>query len=99
MARPFARRFYNGKAWKQCRNTYKQSVNGLCERCIRKGIYRPGEEVHHKIYLTPYNIDDPDITLSFDNLELLCSTCHSYEHVGQYSPVVEGVMFNSRGEY
>lgn len=33
---------------------------------------RPGAIVHHKEHLTPQNINDPDITLSEDNLELLC---------------------------
>jgi 5-methylcytosine-specific restriction enzyme A len=98
MARPFARRFYNSKAWKQCRDAYKQSVNGLCERCLKKGIYRPGEEVHHKICLSPDNINDPYITLSFQNLELLCSSCHSTEHNRKYKEVVRnGLKFDNFG--
>ena len=39
-----------------------------------------GEIVHHKIELTPENIDDPGITLNWDNLELLCRFCHSEVH-------------------
>ena len=38
------------------------------------------DEVHHKIPLTPENIYNPEITLNWDNLELLCSSCHSIEH-------------------
>lgn len=98
MAQIWARKFYNSKAWKNCRELYKQSKNGLCERCLRKGKYSAGEEVHHKIWLTPNNINDPDITLSFNNLELLCASCHTYEHVGKFSPVREGLIFNSNGE-
>lgn len=32
MAREFAKKFYNSKAWKKCREAYKKKVNGLCER-------------------------------------------------------------------
>jgi 5-methylcytosine-specific restriction endonuclease McrA len=93
MAREFARKFYNSKAWKKCREAYKQSVYGLCERCGQ-----PGDEVHHKIYLTPENINDPYITLSFENLELLCSSCHSIEHNEKYSPLREGFGFDENGD-
>lgn len=98
MARDFAIKFYNSKQWKKCRETYKQSVNGLCERCLKNGKYVAGEEVHHKIYLTPENINNPDITLNWENLELLCSSCHSIEHNEKYSPVREDVMFDENGE-
>ena len=32
--------------------------------------------MHHKIALTPENINDPMITLCWDNLEGLCEKCH-----------------------
>ncbi len=98
MARDFAKKFYNSKAWKKCREAYKQSVNGLCERCLKNGKYVVGDEVHHKICLTPENINNPDITLSFENLELLCSSCHSIEHNEKYSPVREGFGFDENGD-
>lgn len=40
----------------------------------------PGEIVHHKVHLTPKNIGDPSVSLSFDNLELVCRDCHAAEH-------------------
>lgn len=40
----------------------------------------PGDQVHHKKHLTPKNINDPEITLNWDNLELLCLDCHRKEH-------------------
>lgn len=99
MARDFAIKFYNSKEWKKCREGYKQSVNGLCERCLREGKYVPGDEVHHKVWLTPVNINNPDITLSFNNLELLCATCHSIEHNRIEKEVVrEGLTFDSNGD-
>lgn len=78
--RDFAKGFYNSPAWKHCRVTYAQSKAGLCERCLSKGIYKPGEIVHHKIHLTPENINDESVTLAWDNLQLLCRDCHAFVH-------------------
>lgn len=47
---------------------------------MKKGIYKRGEIVHHKNHITQDNIDDPEIALSWDNLELLCRDCHAGEH-------------------
>ena len=80
MAKDFAKAFYNSDAWHACRDAYRAYVGGLCERCIRKGIYKAGEIVHHKIYLTPRNINDPSVALNFRNLELVCLDCHNAEH-------------------
>ena len=52
----------------------------LCEECLRQGIYRPAEIVHHKIELDPVNIENPEITLSFNNLEAVCRECHAKVH-------------------
>lgn len=76
----FARRFYSSGAWANCRAAYAKSVGGLCEKCVKSGVYRAGEEVHHKTKLTPENIDDPTVTLCWDNLELLCNECHKMAH-------------------
>jgi 5-methylcytosine-specific restriction endonuclease McrA len=97
MAREFARKFYGSRAWKECRASYILSVNGLCERCLANGKYVAGEEVHHKIYLTLDNINDPYITLNWDNLELLCQSCHSKEHMSKHSPLRDDVMFDENG--
>lgn len=80
MAREFAKRFYSSKQWQHCRNEYAKSVHYLCENCLRKGIYKPGVIVHHVEELTPANIDTPEITTGFNNLELLCRDCHALEH-------------------
>lgn len=98
MAQLWARPFYNSKQWITCREAYKQSVNGLCERCLEDNRYAPGYEVHHKTYLTPSNINDPNVTLSWENLELLCLSCHSIEHNRMEKEVVrEGLMFDGEG--
>ena len=98
MAQEWAIKFYNSKAWKKCREAYKQSVNGLCERCLKAGTDVPGYDVHHKIYLTSDNVNNPDTTLNWDRLELLCATCHSKEHNEKYSPVREGFGFDENGD-
>lgn len=83
MARDFAKSFYSSRTWTDCRNAYAKSVGGLCERCLAHGIYRPGEIVHHKCYISPENINDPTVTLNWENLELLCREHHAEEHTGR----------------
>lgn len=82
MAKPFARQFYSSKAWQDCRNEYAKKRHHLCENCLKKGILKPGEIVHHRIELTPLNIQHPEITLNHANLELLCRECHQQRHEG-----------------
>lgn len=76
----FAADFYTSKQWRHTRDAYARSVDGLCENCLRHGIYKPGEIVHHKVPLTPELMRDPEITLSWKNLELLCRDCHGLVH-------------------
>lgn len=84
MAREFAKRFYNSKEWKQCRKRYIELMpkykRGLCEECYKKGEHVLGDELHHKIPLTPKNIDNKNITINHDNLILLCYDCHKRIH-------------------
>lgn len=72
--------FYNSSVWNQCRLSYISKVGGLCERCKSQGIIKPGYIVHHKIYITPENMQNPDVLLNHDNLEYLCQDCHNAEH-------------------
>jgi len=93
MAQEFAKRLYNSVAWKKCRESYIAKVFGLCERCPK-----PGKILHHKVYLTPQNINDPSISLNHELLEYLCQDCHNGEHHGSHEPVVaEGLMFDGEG--
>lgn len=78
----YAKKFYKSKRWQNCRNSYFKKCGGLCEHCLKKGQIVPGEIVHHKTYITENNINNPKITLNFDNLELLCRECHKEEHKG-----------------
>ena len=109
-------KFYRSSQWQHLRDRYRQSVDIQCDRCepmcynkddeafvrrkrtgndIRFGI------VHHKIHLTKENIWESSISLEWDNLELLCISCHNKEH---YKPkkkrvkeVREDVKFDDKG--
>lgn len=78
----YARSFYKSQTWKDCRAAYAKQRHGLCEVCLAKGIYKPGEIVHHKVHISPENITDPTVTLCFDNLQLVCRDCHADLHKG-----------------
>jgi 5-methylcytosine-specific restriction endonuclease McrA len=92
MAKDYAIKFYKSKAWRKTRESYYKTKFGLCERCGE-----PGDIVHHKEYITPDNINNPNITLDFNNLELLCQDCHNKEHIGT-TVTQEGLMFDDNGD-
>lgn len=92
----WAKAFYNGKPWRKTREHIFERDNGLCVRCLAKKIITPGEIVHHKEYLTPENINDPDIAYGDDNLELLCRECHAIEHEGEL-PTDSALQFDKFG--
>lgn len=79
MAKEFAKAFYKSKAWQRCRNAYiaERVVidGGLCEVCGEE----PGYIVHHKILLTPSNINNSEITLNHKYLRYECKKCHDRE--------------------
>jgi len=76
----FAAGFYHSAAWAKCREAYANQAGGLCERCAAAGKIVPGVQVHHKVRLTPANVYNPEVSLNFKNLELLCEECHQAEH-------------------
>ena len=69
-------KFYSSRIWKKTRETYRIYKHRICERCGGAGRI-----VHHKKYITIENINDYNITLGFNNLELLCYKCHNEEHL------------------
>ena len=80
MAKDFARQFYSSKAWQDCRDGYAAYRGHLCENCLKRGIYKPGVIVHHVEELTPFNIENPEVALNWNNFRLVCRECHSKEH-------------------
>ena len=77
-ADPKVERFYKTKQWRQARQQYIYIRHGRCERCGHGGYI-----VHHKTYITSQNVDDDNITLNFDNFELLCQACHNAIHMSK----------------
>jgi 5-methylcytosine-specific restriction endonuclease McrA len=73
-------RFYRSKEWEECRAAYLRSVGGLCEICLSRGLIVPAEIVHHKVHLDDDKVNDPEIALSFDNLQAVCRKCHGDLH-------------------
>lgn len=76
MAKSWAKKFYNSNAWIKCKKSYIAerilTDGGLCEQCHTNHGYI----IHHKTKLTPENINDPDVSLNFDNLMYVCKKCH-----------------------
>lgn len=74
-------KFYTSKVWKQTREeiVLKQGLHcNLCKKII-KGYCN----VDHIIPLDETNIDNPEISLSADNLQLLCIHCHTLKTMGK----------------
>ncbi|AXF57419.1 HNH endonuclease [Salicibibacter kimchii] len=91
MAKDYAKAFYKSKAWEKCRNGYMQSRHYVCERC--GGV---ATICHHKVYITPENINDPSVTLNWSLCEALCQTCHNMEH-HKSSITRAGLAFDNNG--
>ena len=68
-------RFYNSLTWQKAREYKVASAGYLCEVC--GGV---GEIIHHKIPLSEANMHDPKISISNDNLQLVCRSCHKRIH-------------------
>lgn len=68
--------FYNSCAWKKLRTQKFFDANGLCEECLKKGIIEAGVEVHHKKPIETCW----EKRLDYDNLILLCPSCHAHAH-------------------
>lgn len=78
--KPWAERFYSSEAWHACRDGFMRSKGFLCERCSLPDDPVFAKIAHHKTHLTRDNINDPYLSLSWDNLEALCQDCHNKEH-------------------
>ena len=89
--KPWAEKFYKSSAWQKTRYAYLVSHNFICERCGAVATM-----VHHKKYLNEQRINDPEFTVSFDNLEALCEACHDAEHKRD-SALRPGLCFDSEG--
>ncbi len=85
--------FYRTKEWKVLQRAFLASRMYICERCGG-----PATIAHHRIHITPGNINNTEITLNPDNLEALCQICHNQEHYSSGGPTAPGLHFNENGE-
>lgn len=92
MAKDFAKAFYKSKQWRAAREMALRRDLFTCCDCGGRA-----EEIHHKIELTPDNINDPAIALGLDNLESLCHNCHTKRTLGG-GGVAEGYAFDESGQ-
>ncbi len=69
---------------------------GMCERCFDRGRLVPAEIVHHIQHLSPENIGDPEVSLSFGNLMRVCRDCHAELHYPDQS-YTPRVSFDENG--
>ena len=65
--------------WKEVRLSILKRDRYICQAV---GCHHPAEEVHHKIRLTPDNINDSNVTVNPKNLISLCGDCHKAIHKG-----------------
>ena len=92
MAKDYARSFYNGRAWRDCRKEVLRRDMYTCAYC-----YARASEVHHIKELTPENINDMSIALNPDNLISLCHDCHTKITQGSTGDIQEGYIFDDEG--
>ena len=81
--------FYCSLKWRRVSAAYLSSKSYICERCGAPAVI-----CHHKKWLNDVNVNNPEIALSFDNLEALCQECHNAEHGLRHDVAV----FNDAGE-
>ena len=72
---PATRKRY-GETWRRIRSAFL-AANPLCEICQQAGRLTPAALVHHKVKLSDGGANDRE------NLQALCSECHSRLHAGQ----------------
>ncbi len=92
MAKEFSKRFYHSAAWIKTSKAYASSRFYVCEICGKPAVKYV---VHHKIHLTPENIGDPQVSLNWDNLQLLCTECHNQLHKTKSN---RKIIFDSSGQ-
>jgi len=94
MAQEYAKDFYLSTTWRAVSNAYRVNKVYTCEECRAYGYV-----VHHIKYITPQNIDDPDVTLNENNLMLLCNECHNrIHHRRSGGSVADGYRFTADGD-
>lgn len=75
------RQYYNTSLWHNLRNYYIKQ-HPLCEECLKDGMVKEAEDVHHTIPFLQGKTDEErwQLLLNEDNLESLCTIHHKDIH-------------------
>jgi 5-methylcytosine-specific restriction protein A len=86
----------NDKRWKLLRAEVFKRTNGLCELCLKEGIYTPGVDVHHIRPVEQAKTVQEMERLAYDpnNCQLLCVACHIKVHQDMRTHTKEKVAEN-----
>jgi 5-methylcytosine-specific restriction endonuclease McrA len=69
------KRFYASVRWRKVRKWFL-AKNPLCVHCQAKGRFTAATTVHHLVE----RLVDPSLAFKVENLEALCSSCHTKHH-------------------
>ncbi len=100
MAQTWAKKFYNSKAWRQCRDAFiarrVAADGGMCQDCGEQ----LGTIVHHwPVMLNAANVGDAAVALSHANLRWVCHDCHDrYPGHGVAASITPRIEFDADGE-
>lgn len=77
--------FYASSKWRDFRLSLilersKEHDGVICEKCEKLIVNPIDIHAHHKVELTPENVNDYSISLNPELIELICHGCHDNEH-------------------
>lgn len=74
-------KIYNDVKWVKLRAAHRM-MHPFCEECLKKGEYKPMDDVHHVV--SPFSFYDPNEirywAFNPDNVISLCRSCHNDKH-------------------
>lgn len=84
-------KFYKSDDWEELRADVMRDAHNECQHCLKKGIYKRAEMVHHinevrkrpDLALTREFVD-PITNEKIINLIALCNSCHEMEHPDRF---------------
>jgi 5-methylcytosine-specific restriction endonuclease McrA len=93
---PRYQRLLNDKRWKLLRAEVFRRTNGLCELCLKEGIYKPGVDVHHIRPVEQAKTVQEMERLAYNpaNCQLLCVEHHIKVHQSMRTHCKEKVKEN-----
>lgn len=86
--------FYTSAEWRQLRAKVMKANSGLCENCLRRGLYRNAKAVHT---IQPWGQNTTDLKSLFrrENLICLCRECHAAVHAKRLFFQIDGINYGT----